>query len=149
MKEIVDNSFVLAIKENSNEIEQQFISQGMFRALSLIIQINYLEFRKNEQTIILIDDIGEGLDFERANNLIKYLIRNAEAQKDKFQLIMTTNDRLVMNSVPLEYWIIVDKDDNGKMDFYSETMYPKRFKRFKRIGLTNFDFFSSEYYKEN
>ncbi|MDQ7084109.1 MAG: hypothetical protein Q9M36_03900 [Sulfurovum sp.] len=32
-EEIVDNSFVLAIKENSNEMRQQFISQGMFETL--------------------------------------------------------------------------------------------------------------------
>jgi len=62
---------------------------------------------------------------------------------------MTTNDRLVMNNVPLEHWIIVDKDDNGKINFYSEKSHLKIFKKFKRIGLTNFDFFSSEYYKEN
>jgi len=147
LKEIVDNSLVLVIKENTNDIEQQFISQGMFRALSLIIQITYLEFRKNEQTIVLIDDIGEGLDFERANNLIKYLIKNAEGQKERLQLIMTTNDRLVMNNVPLDYWIIVDKDEKGKINFYSQKTHPKNFENFEDIGLNNFDFFSGEYYK--
>jgi len=154
-KKLQDSEFpipsVLHIKEKSidDKIYQQEISQGMFRVLSLIIQIKYLEYSLEESVTILIDDIGEGLDFERANNLIKYLIKNIEQFEDKIQLIMTTNDRLVMNNVPLEHWIIVDKDDTGKIHFYSETMYPKIFKRFKRIGLTNFDFFSSEYYKEN
>jgi len=139
--------YALYIKENGKEIYQREISQGMFRALSLIIQITYLDFTVEDNITILIDDIGEGLDFERADSLIRYLIKNAEKQKDKMQLIMTTNDRLVMNNVPLDYWIIVDKDDNGKINFYSEKSHRKNFENFEDIGLNNFDFFSGEYYK--
>jgi predicted site-specific integrase-resolvase len=120
----------------------------MFRALSLIIQITYLEFKQKEQITILIDDIGEGLDFERANNLIKYLIKIAEKQKNNIQLIMTTNDRLVMNSVALEYWIILGKDNQGNIDFYNYSNNKITFDKFKRIGLSNFDFFTSKYYKQ-
>ncbi len=149
IKDIVYQVYALYIKENSEEISQREISQGMFRVLSLVVQITYLEFSSKKNITILIDDIGEGLDFERANNLIKYLVKNAKMQRNKLQLIMTTNDRLVMNNVPLEHWIIVDKDDNGKINFYSEKTHSKIFKKFKRIGLNNFDFFSSEYYKEN
>jgi len=59
----------------------------MFRALSLIIQITYLKFKQKEQITILIDDIGEGLDFERANNLIKYLIKIADTLDSIYQLV--------------------------------------------------------------
>jgi len=152
-KKLEDSEFpipsILHIKEKNidDKIYQQEISQGMFRVLSLIIQIKYLEYELDEGTTILIDDIGEGLDFERANNLIKYLIKNIEQFKDKIQLIMTTNDRLVMNNVPLEHWIIVDKDNNGKINFYSEKTHPENFENFEDVGLNNFNFFSGEYYK--
>jgi AAA15 family ATPase/GTPase len=83
-----------------DKTEQVLMSQGMFRALSIIIQINYSLLSK-KPSCILIDDIGEGLDFERASAMIKLLI--SKAQTGLIQLIMTTNDRFIMNGVPLEY----------------------------------------------
>ena len=120
----------------------------MFRALSLIIQITYLEFNLNSNsTCILIDDIGEGLDFERSTKLIKYLVKKAEELKGRVQLVMSTNDRFVMNSVPLKYWTVIDKE-NGKMKFYTQKSHPEIFEDFEDIGLNNFDFFSGEYFKQ-
>jgi len=81
------------------------MSSGMFRALNLAIQLNYWA-ETNTQVCMLVDDIGEGLDFERATKLIALLID--KAKKHRFQIIMTTNDRFVMNNVPariLEYFI--------------------------------------------
>lgn len=48
---------------------QMGMSQGMFRAMALIIHINLAIFSK-EQKLLLIDDIGEGLDYERATEII-------------------------------------------------------------------------------
>ena len=140
---------VLYIKEQNIEdrIFQQDISQGMFRVLSLIIQIKYLEYSLDFDTTILIDDIGEGLDYERANKLIKYIINKVKKLENKVQLIMTTNDRFTMNNVPLEYWIIINKQDNGKIDFYTKRTHQECFEDFEDIGLNNFDFFAGEYYK--
>ena len=141
---------ILYIEEEGIEdkIFQQDVSQGMFRALSLIIQMKYLEYELDTSTTILIDDIGEGLDYERSTKLIKYIIEKVKNIRDKVQLIMTTNDRFTMNNIPLEYWIIINKEENGKINFYSQKTHEKTFKRFKRIGLNNFDFFTSQYYKE-
>jgi AAA15 family ATPase/GTPase len=130
----------------SDKISQENISRGMFRVLSLIIQLTYLEFNLTEHSTVLIDDIGEGLDFDRSTNLIKFLISKAESLKDKIQLIMTTNDRFVMNNVDLTYWTIIDKSD-GDIRFYSERTDPELFEEFSYIGLNNFDFFSGQYYK--
>lgn len=127
------------IDKKINQIE---LSQGMFRALSLIIQLNYSTL-KNTENIILIDDIGEGLDYERATELIKILID--KAQKSNIQLIMSTNDRFVMNNVPLEYWAILYRKENKcKMLNYSNSK--EKFDEFKYTGLSNFDFFSTEFY---
>lgn len=70
--------FGIVIEENdtnakSNQLE---ISQGMFRALSLILQINYLIFA-DKLKCILIDDIGEGLDYERAASIIELVMDKA------------------------------------------------------------------------
>jgi hypothetical protein len=62
----------LTVKEHSlrGVTDQHSMSQGMFRTLSLIIQVNYSQMARRANCI-LIDDIGEGLDFERSRKLIE------------------------------------------------------------------------------
>ena len=122
--------------------EQPDISQGMFRALSLIIQLNYSQLA-SIPSCILIDDIGEGLDYDRSTALIKLLIK--KAKQSAVQLIMSTNDRFVMNNVPLEYWSVVHRLSN-KSNVYNYENAREKFKDFELTGLNNFDFFASGFY---
>ena len=122
--------------------EQSEISQGMFRALSLFIQINYA-ILSDQPSCIIIDDIGDGLDFQRSSAIIKLLIEKAKT--GLVQLIMTTNDENIMNGVPLEYWSVIERQPGvAKLHNYANS--PEQFEQFKHIGLNNFDFFASEYY---
>jgi ABC-type lipoprotein export system ATPase subunit len=134
----------LIVKESDlkGQTDQNDMSQGMFRALSLIVQINYAHMAKFP-SCILIDDIGEGLDFERSTNLIKLIVE--KAKDESFQLIMTTNDRFIMNNVPLQYWSIVHRSGNNSVCFNHRNSQ-KLFKEFEQTGLNNFDFFSSNYF---
>ncbi len=124
--------------------DQNSISQGMFRALSLIIQLNY-SLLASVPSCILIDDIGEGLDHERSSALIKLLID--KAKKSRVQLIMSTNDRFVMNNVPLEYWSIMRRFPN-ESKIYNYRNSKKLFEEFELTGLNNFDFFASGAFEE-
>ena len=121
--------------------DQNSISQGMFRALSLIIQLNY-SLLDSVPICILKDDIVEGLDYERASALIKLLID--KAKKSCVQLIMSTNDRFVMNNVPLEYWSIMRRFPN-ESKIYNYKNSRKQFDDFELTGLNNFDFFTSDF----
>ncbi len=134
----------LTVKESdlSDTTDQNSMSQGMHRALTLIIQINFA-LLEGYPSCILIDDIGEGLDYDRASKLIKLLIRKAEQQQ--IQLIMSTNDRFVMNNVPLKYWVIVHRIGNRTI-CYNYQNSKAIFDDFELTGLNNFDFFSSNYY---
>jgi len=114
----------------------------MFRALSLIIQVNY-SLLAGKPSCILIDDIGEGLDFERSSELIKILIEKAKS--GAVQIIMTTNDRFVMNGVPLEYWSVIDRQA-GLVKLHNIQNSKDIFEEFKFTGLNNFDFFSTGFY---
>ena len=122
--------------------DQIDMSWGMFRALSLIIQIHYSLFTTTP-SCILIDDIGEGLDYERSSSIVKLLIDRAT--NSSIQLIMATNDRFIMNNVPLEYWLVIQRI-GAISKIYNQQNSPKLFEDFKLTGLNNFDFFSSEYY---
>lgn len=124
---------------------QHQLSQGMFRALSLIIQLNFAEFARLPSSI-LIDDIGEGLDFERSSKLIRLLI--GKVRQSGVQLIMTTNDRFVMNNVPLEHWSVLTRE-GGHCKILNYQNSKKLFDEFEFTGLNNFDFFSSNFYSTN
>ncbi|HJZ23805.1 MAG TPA: AAA family ATPase, partial [Candidatus Babeliales bacterium] len=121
--------------------DQHSMSQGMFRALSLVIQITF-SLMADIPSCILIDDIGEGLDYERSSNLLRVLIK--KAMHKNVQLIMTTNDRFVMNNVPLEYWSVIRRIGN-RSAIYNYQNSKKMFTSFELTGLSNFDFFSSNY----
>lgn len=138
-------------QELKAKVQQIEISQGMFRALSLIIHLNFLEFTQVPPSCILIDDIGEGLDYERSTSLIKLLINKITANDTKskpvsLQLIMTSNDRFIMNGVPLEYWSVIDRIP-GEAKIYNIHNSEEIFKEFEFTGLNKFDFFASGFYK--
>jgi AAA15 family ATPase/GTPase len=136
------NMIYISEKNSSAVLWQPDISQGMFRALSLIIQITYNTL-KNLSTTILIDDIGEGLDFDRSSRLINLLIEIAE-NNDNIQLIMSTNDRFIMNNVPLEYWQVIQRK-GGECQVFNYRNSKEKFDEFEYTGLNNFDFFRTDF----
>lgn len=123
--------------------QQHEMSDGMFRALSVLVQVNYALLSK-QATCLLIDDIGEGLDYSRSSALVKRLIEKAEGSS--VQLIMTTNDRFIMNAVPLEYWLILVRE-GATVSNLNYRNSKEMFDEFQYTGLNNFDLFSSGYYK--
>jgi len=123
---------------------QTEISQGMFRALSLLIQLNFSQL-ESIPGCVLIDDIGEGLDYGRSTALIKLLIE--KAKKSSIQLIMATNDRFVMNNVPLEHWSVIQRVGQ-KCKVFNYENSKKIFDDFAFTGLANFDFLTTEFYLE-
>lgn len=118
------------------------MSQGMYRALALLINLNY-SVMTGQASCILIDDIGEGLDFERSTALIKLLIRKCRTHK--FQLLMSTNDRFVMNYVPLEHWRVLVRT-GATVRTLDKNNAGEQFEQFKYVGLSNFDFFANKAY---
>jgi energy-coupling factor transporter ATP-binding protein EcfA2 len=122
---------------------QMQMSQGMFRALALVVHLNICAFSRKKQ-VILVDDIGEGLDYERAKDIINLLIHKAKTFD--LQLIMTSNDRFVMNEVPLEYWSVL-KRKGGIVKLFNAQNAAKQFNEFKYLGLNNFDFFASDLFE--
>lgn len=137
--------FTIFVKENDllGTTNQVAMSQGMYRALALVIQLNYYEFSGEPRTM-LIDDIGEGLDYDRSRKLIALLIE--KAKKTGGQLLMTTNDRFVMNNVPLEYWGVVSRSGSLVKVINSKNS-KKIFEDFESLGLNNFDFFANKFFE--
>ncbi len=129
----------LKLKERALQgVTDQFgMSTGMYRVVALLIHVTFAQF-KGAASSVLIDDIGEGLDFDRSLRLIELL--RSKAEKYNFQLIMTTNDKFVMNHVPLEEWTVLHR--SGHIVHVSNHENSKAtFDEFKFTGLSNFSFF--------
>jgi hypothetical protein len=148
----------LVVKERdlSTPTTQAEMSQGMYRALALSIHVNanilWTQSRMvgrplniGDSPMLIIDDIGEGLDFIRSKKLIGLLIR--KSTEHNIQLVMTSNDRFIMNEVPLEHWTVLQRN-SGIVKAFNYQNSKSLFDDFKYLGLNNFDFFSGEYFAE-
>ncbi|NKK75834.1 AAA family ATPase [Rhizobium leguminosarum bv. viciae] len=121
-------------------VGQHAMSTGMFRALAIIIHVNLGVF-SNHAELILLDDVGEGLDFERSTQLIKLLVE--KVRQTNTQVILTSNDRFIMNAVDVDHWTVLSRQGNRVRAFNKESN-PDAFEDFKFSGLQNFDFFSMD-----
>lgn len=129
----------LSVKERALQgvTDQLGMSTGMFRVLALLIHVNFAQF-KGSASSVLIDDIGEGLDFDRSVRLIELL--RSKAKKYNFQLVMTTNDKFVMNHVPLDEWTVLHRSASV-VHVRNQENSKRAFDEFKFTGLSNFSFF--------
>lgn len=125
-------------------VSQRDMSQGMFRALALFIFLTYAHM-SNMSVCILVDDMGEGLDFERSKGLID-IVTN-KIHNSNIQYFMTTNDRHIMNHIPLRFWSVIEREKN-KSIFYDIVNSTEKFDDFKYTGLNNFDFLTTDFYKK-
>ncbi|MGO4003705.1 hypothetical protein ABVN23_21790 [Pseudomonas fluorescens] len=122
-------------------VDQLVMSQGMYRVLALLIHVNYLQLKKTS-TCVIIDDIGEGLDFDRSCKLISLL--REKADQSNLQIIMSTNDKFVMNEVPLKEWTVLHRvGSDVKVSNYANSA--EKFDEFRYTGLSNFSFFEMDY----
>lgn len=137
----------LNLKERSLRgiTDQLGMSTGMFRVIALLIHVNFAQF-KGSASSVLIDDVGEGLDFDRSIRLIELL--RSKAEKYNFQLVMTTNDKFVMNHVPLEEWTVLHRSGNI-VHVRNQENSKAAFDEFKFTGLSNFSFFEMNAIKMN
>lgn len=125
------------------QVTQRDMSQGMFRAFSVLLQVNYY-ILSGQKGFVIIDDIGEGLDFTRAKQLVQVLI--AKAKESGIQLIMSTNDSFIMNAVDIENWAVIMREGH-KISLFNYENSKEIFEEFKFTGLNNFDFYASEFFR--
>jgi len=109
----------------------------------VLVQVNYY-ILCGHKGFVIIDDIGEGLDFNRAKQLVQVLI--AKAKESGIQLIMSTNDSFIMNAVDIENWAVIMREGH-KISLYNYENSKEIFEEFKFTGLNNFDFYASEFFK--
>lgn len=132
-------------KKVDNYLFDKTLSKGMFRTLYLLIYLEYIA-HTGKPTLLLIDDLCEGLDYDRSTKLGKMIFEFCE--ENDIQLIATSNDSFLMDVVDLKYWNILYRE--GKtVSTKNIKNSPELFEDFSFTGLSNFDFFSSDYIKRH
>lgn len=117
------------------------LSKGMFRTLYLLIYIEYLAAMK-KPTLLLVDDLCEGLDYDRSIQLGRLLFEFC--LENQIQLIASSNDSFLMDVVDLRYWTILQREGNI-VNAINILSHPQLFEDFQFTGLNNFDLFSSDF----
>jgi AAA domain, putative AbiEii toxin, Type IV TA system len=125
----------------SKSLRTEELSQGMERVFDVLALIE--ELSKNKKALfIAIDNLSEGLDYERATKLGKLLVEKLE--NSNIQFIATSNDSFLMDVIPIKYWNILQRDGNTVRALNYQNS-KERFDKFLMTGLSNFDLFSSDY----
>lgn len=121
------------------------LSSGMLRTLYLLCFIMIIK-HNDRPSLLLIDDLGEGLDYRRSTDLGKLVFEYCKS--NGLQLIASSNDSFLMDVVDLADWQVLRRT-GGKVSAINYSSHPDLFKRFKMTGLSNFDFFSSDFIDNN
>lgn len=134
---------IVAVKEKyvRKEIPSISLSSGMLRVLYLLCFLRYMKHRRDYR-LLLVDDLGEGLDYNRATKLGKIVFDTCETEK--IQLISSSNDSFLMDVVDISNWQMLRRH-NTKIKSLNETNSRDMFDYFRLTGLSNFDFFSSDF----
>ncbi|MBF0338046.1 MAG: ATP-binding protein [Nitrospirae bacterium] len=119
------------------------MSQGMFRAFTSIAIIEDLLLNNSECTLV-IDDIGEGLDFDRSSKLIKLIFNKLKGSN--IQFIAATNNRFLINAVDIRDLNILERDGHV-VKSYNYSNSKEQFDEFEFTGLGSFDLFRFQMYK--
>lgn len=117
------------------------ISNGMYRVFYILVYLYYLSLKEKARTII-IDDLGEGLDYAKSNAFSKYVIEFCKTHN--IQLFVSSNDSFIMDNTPLEYWNILVRE-KSKVYAINPKNNPQIFNDFKMTGLSPFDLFASDF----
>lgn len=140
---LIDKLTIITLHENGvgMPLLSNTMSNGMLRVFYILSYLVYVSAEEGAKTL-LIDDLGEGLDYSRSKKLSKIVFDYCE--KYGIQLIVTTNDNFLMNAIDLKHWIILRREKE-QVNAVSERTHPEIFIKFKRTGLNNFDMFSTDF----
>lgn len=135
-------TFVMIRERYSKQVIADFqLSNGMIRVLYILCFLVYIRHNR-KHSLLLIDDLGEGLDYNRATLLGNIVFDSCE--KENLQLIASSNDSFMMDVVDIRKWQILRRK-NSKLNVLNHINASELFNSFLLTGLSNFDLFASDY----
>lgn len=142
MKATSEMTFVTIREKYSKQVIVDFqLSNGMIRVLYILCFLEYIRHNR-KHSLLLIDDLGEGLDYNRATLLGNIVFDSCE--KENLQLIASSNDSFMMDVVDIRKWQILRRN-NSKLNVLNQANASELFDSFRLTGLSNFDLFASDF----
>ena len=125
---------LVRLKEESvaGELVDRQLSGGMLRALYLLCFMSAVH-RGKRPGMLVIDDLGEGLDYGRSVALGKIIFQDCES--NGVQLIASSNDAFLMDVVDIANWQVLRRK-NSRVTTINCTTNPQLFKDFRMTGLS-------------
>lgn len=125
----------------SENIFDMQLSSGMLRTLYLLCYMEYIK-KNSKVSLLLVDDMSEGLDYSRSTRLGQMIFD--DCRQNGLQVIASSNDAFLMDVVDISNWQILRRV-GSKVTSINQYTNPDLFRKFKMTGLSNFDFFSSDF----
>lgn len=125
----------------SGEMIDAQLSSGMLRTLYLLCFVSIVK-QYRQVSMLLIDDMSEGLDYRRSVDLGKIIFDYCA--ENGMQIIASSNDSFLMDVVDISNWQVLRRE-GGKVSSVNQSNSPDLFRKFRMTGLSNFDFFSSDF----
>lgn len=94
--------------------------------------------------ITLFDDVCQSYDATRARAFCDWILEKSKEYPNA-QFIMATNNRFVMNKIPLKSIMVVENLPN-EYKIYNYTNSKVNYDDFDYSGLSNFDFLDTKFY---
>ena len=139
----VSDMKLVEVKEKgiSEHLVNYHLSSGMLRTVYILC---FLEFIKHYDgvSMLMIDDLGEGLDYGRSTHLGRMVFE--DCKNSNLQLIASSNDAFLMDVVDINNWQVLRRNVS-KVTSINHANNPDMFRKFRMTGLANFDFFSSDF----
>ena len=133
---------MLFFKERGVKVPYDMIqaSQGMNKIIFLIVILNLME----DGSCILIDNLGDGLDYKRSMDIVPII----EEKSNNKQIIMCTNNEILLNQTDIRNWNILHREGTKVRAFNYENN-KDQLNKFADSGLSNYEYFMSKYYIED
>jgi predicted ATPase len=108
----VQRTLYMSMKEKKCEIPSWMLSTGTVRVLALLAVLR----NPDPPKVVIIEEIENGLD-PRTTHMILEEVRIA-VQSGRTQVIMTTHSPYVLNLLPLQTVVLVERDNGGNPVFW-------------------------------
>jgi hypothetical protein len=113
------------------------VSSGMKKIVFLIVFLHLIE----KGSCVLIDNVGDGLDYKRSINILPIVEKIAE---DK-QIIISTNNEILLNQTDIRNWNILFREGDIVKAFNYENS-KEQLMNFANTGLSNYEYFQDKYF---
>ena len=134
--------FLVKIRENPDILRLEQIYKYLYE---FAYKKMHKPFHSDFHYYLIVDDYLLGCDVEKIQVFTEKILKLSKTFKITF--VLTSNQEGVINTIPLINHHYLHRTERGKTRIYNHQNRIKQIKEFQFIGLNNYDYFTSQYYR--